>query len=76
MNDWVYFPEYRKVMAPGGWICEVYNPDNGPLLAAAPELLAACKDAMKLWDKGETIDSDQAEVDHLRAAIAKATAGA
>lgn len=32
-------------------------------------LVEACEDAMKLWDRKESIDYDQGEVDQIRAAL-------
>lgn len=71
-------------------ICEVFQPEyggqraNARLLAAAPDLLAACERANKLLshlmptvDWGKTFDLDVAELNgvllDLPAAIAKAT---
>lgn len=45
---------------------------NGQLIAAAPELFAACKAALKLYD-GMTASQSAATAVQLRAAIAKAT---
>ncbi len=43
-----------------------------PLHKAAGQMLQACEGAALLWDRGETIDPDQGEVDAIRAAIAAA----
>jgi hypothetical protein len=48
--DWIYFPEYRQVMTPGGTVCEVHHDGDGPLLASAPALLAACKESSAILE--------------------------
>ena len=52
------------------------NLEVARLIAAAPELLAACKEAFFQFEhNGEESDSDKEVLDRLQAAIAKATEG-
>ncbi len=80
-GPWERIPSWPpRIMAPDGVaITDVFtgrqnheNEANASLIAAAPDLLAACEAAMKLWDRHETIAPTQGEADLVRAAIAKA----
>ncbi len=84
MDDWVYFPEYRAVMAPTGSVCEVCEcaeaEHRGHLIAAAPALLAACEKAFAVFDGIGSVaplgdwyvKECRTAVDMLRAALALA----
>jgi hypothetical protein len=59
----------------GSWLSQEHAAEVGRLLAAAPELLAACKAALPYYEACD--DEDAVEVAAtIRAAIAKAEGGA
>lgn len=68
--------EFPAVLAGGGTICDVRNwgthNTNEHLIAAAPELLAACEAALVRENERDT-EALSALRGQLRAAIAKAT---
>jgi hypothetical protein len=78
-NDWVYFPEYRQVMAPDGAVCTMFDHDSdadrkGYLIAASQELRAACEAALaRIESDIESAGRVTAEGNALRAALALAT---
>lgn len=68
---------FRVVDATGDTVCDnethyphSVDPDNAPLIAAAPELLAACEFALAVQVGNGTDDDEDAK--RLRAAITKA----
>lgn len=48
---------------------------NAHLIAAAPELLEACKMLVEYWMTGAAVDGESESADRVRAAIRKATGG-
>ena len=66
--------EGRRIVGEASWYCEQAEA-NARLMAAAPDLLAACKDTLDYWETTGFADCDEGcdcIVDQMRAAIAKA----
>jgi hypothetical protein len=43
-GPWEYLPVEASVTSARGVVCDAVSPEDGPLIAAAPELLDALKD--------------------------------
>lgn len=60
--------EVNEICSPQGGS----NPDDIRLMAAAPELLAACQRLMEYWGHGTPVDGGSEAADMVFAAVAKA----
>ena len=76
---------HRSVESQSGTICEVYShmgieeaDANQKLIAAAPDLLASLREALKIIDAYRRVSGGDGDITAMnaRAAIAKATGGA
>jgi hypothetical protein len=65
--QWEIRDRHRGVIA----ITESVNPDDAALIAAAPDLLAACIGFQSAWNENRLLTSDEAAA--INAAINKAT---
>ena len=76
---------HRSIESQSGTICEVYShmgieeaDANQKLIAAAPDLLASLREALKIIDAYRRVSGGDGDITAMnaRAAIAKATGGA
>lgn len=68
--------EGREIVSNGALIATVYNPTDAPLIAAAPDLLAALETALEMlidsWGDEQIAAGDDQVANVIKTAIAKA----